>query len=157
MSKPEKETAPVRQSVLVDCPIDLAFELFTEQVAEWWPLAAHSVSGDHAADCVIEPWAGGRVYERTRSGDEHDWGTVKTWDPPKRFSLTWNPDGCGNDQTVDINFSVEADGTRVTLIHAGWAGAGVQVCAQHTNAAEQWIIVLECFARSARAATLIYA
>ena len=156
MSNTEKETAPVRQSVLVDCPIDLAFELFTEQVAEWWPLAAHSVSDD-AAECVIEPCVGGRVYERDRSGGEHEWGTVKTWDPPSRLSLTWNPEGRGGEQTVDINFTVEADGTRVTLIHTGWAGDGMEACAQHTQAIQQWTVVLECFARSARANVLVYA
>lgn len=135
MSVPEKETAPVQQSVLVDCPIDVAFELFTEQFAEWWPLAAHSISGDDAAECVIEPWVGGRVYERTQSGEEHDWGAVKTWDPPHRLSLAWNPD-----QTIDIDFTVEADGTRVTLTHTGWAG---------------WTHVMQCFAQSACSAAMI--
>jgi len=135
MSVPEKESAPVRQSVLVDCPIDVAFELFTDQFAEWWPLAAHSISGDDAVECVIEPWVGGRVYERTQSGEEHDWGSVKTWDPPHRLSLTWNPD-----QTVDIDFTVEADGTRVTLIHTGWTG---------------WTQVMQCFAQSVHSAAMI--
>jgi hypothetical protein len=112
MEEPKEKPEPIRQSVRVDCPIEDAFRLFTEEFAQWWPLAA---------DGKIEPRVGGRVFERTRSGEERDWGSVTVWDPPSHLQLTWYP---GTDraerQTVDIDFCVEADGTRVTLIHSGW-------------------------------------
>ena len=121
----EKETpAPIRQSVHVDCPIEDAFHLFTERLAEWWPLAAE------AERFEIEPWVGGKVFERTRSGEEHEWGTVTVWDPPERVAFTWHPDArFDGDQTVTVEFRVEADGTRVTLTHYGWQWAGVATCA----------------------------
>jgi hypothetical protein len=69
----------------------------------------------------IEPWAGGRVFERTRSGEERERGSVTAWDPPSHLQLTWYPAADRDDrQTIDIDFCVEADGTRVTLIHSGW-------------------------------------
>jgi uncharacterized protein YndB with AHSA1/START domain len=130
MAKAEKQHEPIRQSVRVDCPIEDAFRLFTEGFAEWWPLASYSITGDQADKCAIEPWVGGRVYERTRSGEEREWGSVIRWDPPEHLEFTWLPGGPGDrSQTVDVEFRVEADGTRVTLIHTGWDAAGVPACA----------------------------
>lgn len=116
---------PIQQSVRVDCPIEDAFRLFTQRLAEWWPLAPHSIAGEQAEDCAIEPWAGGRIFERTRSGEELEWGCVTVWDPPERLEFTWRDDS----QRVNIAFRVEADGTRVTLIHQGWDISGVQASA----------------------------
>ena len=65
MPERENETAPIRQSVVVDCPIDETFALFTGRLAEWWPLASHSICGEDADTCAMEPWVGGRVYERS--------------------------------------------------------------------------------------------
>lgn len=114
MAKAKRKLEPIRQSVRVDCPIDDAFRLFTERLAEWWPLAEN---------CMIEPWVGGRVFERTRSGEERDWGSVIAWDAPQHLEISWD-----RGQTVDVEFMVEADGTRVTLLHTGWEAAGVLTC-----------------------------
>jgi uncharacterized protein YndB with AHSA1/START domain len=127
MTESERKPEPVQQSVRVDCPIEDAFRLFTEELTEWWPLALHSVSGEDAETCEIEPWIGGKVFERTRSGDQRQWGTVTIWDPPNRLAFTWRDEG----QTVDIEFRVDADGTKVTLTHHGWDVSGVQACALH--------------------------
>jgi hypothetical protein len=74
MAKAEQTHVPIQQSVRVECPIEDAFRLFTEGFAEWWPLASYSMTGEEAEECAIEPWAGGRVFERTRSGEEREWG-----------------------------------------------------------------------------------
>ncbi len=128
MPEEQGKNAPIRQSVLVDCPIDDAFRLFTEGFGEWWPLAKYSAA-NNSEICEIEPWAGGRVFERTRSGEEIEWGTVTAWEPPSRLEFTWQA-GNHSDlgQTVEVEFCVEADGTRVTLTHTGWQLAGVEVC-----------------------------
>ena len=124
MEQAEGKHEPIRQSVHVDCPIEDAFRLFTERFAEWWPLASYSTAGEEAESCAIEPWEGGRIFERTRSGKERDWGTITTWQPPERVQFTWH----NRDETVEVEFSVEADGTRVTLTHSGWHLAGVAAC-----------------------------
>ena len=126
---------PIRQSVRVDCPIEDAFRLFTEGFAEWWPLASYSMTGEEAESCAIEPWPGGRVFERTRSGEEREWGSVTAWDPPTRLELTWD-----RNQTVKVEFQVEADGTRVTVIHTGWRLAGVQAFAAFVS--EQMLLAV---------------
>ena len=126
----EKEThAPIRQSVHVDCPVEDAFRLFTEGFGEWWPGTSGAAAHDDSAPCAIEPWAGGRIFGRIPAGDEREWGSVTVWDPPRRLEFTWNPDAPHERrQTVNVEFQVEADGTRVTLTHSGWHHTGVAVC-----------------------------
>ena len=98
----EKQThEPVRQSVHVDCPVEDAFRLFTESFDAWWP-------GDESERPAVED------------------GSVTVWDPPARIEFTWSR---GGEQTVNVEFRVEADGTRVTLTHHGWKDAGVMSCA----------------------------
>jgi uncharacterized protein YndB with AHSA1/START domain len=147
MRKTEKQQPPIRQSVRVDCPIDDTFRLFTEAFAEWWPLGQYSVTGEDAETCVIEPWIGGRVFERSRSGKEHDWGSVIAWDPPKRLSFAWDPSGAtdSGSQIVDVEFEADADGTQVTLIHTGWEAPGVAVCTPGADYSNLWPVVLKDF------------
>lgn len=142
-----KAEEPIRQSVDVDCPIEDAFELFAKEFAAWWPLADYSISGDDAESCTIEPWIGGRVFERSRTGEEHEWGSVSHWDPPSRLSFSWDPGRMGKgSQTVDIQFEVVADGTRVTLTHSGWEAPGLAVCAAGGVSSEMWAEALRrCF------------
>jgi len=133
MAEANKAPEPVRQSVHVDCPIEEAFRLFTEEFGTWWPLASHSMSGDEAETCAIDPWTGGKVFERTRSGEELEWGTVTLWDPPRHIEFTWQAAGEREGQTVDIEFQVEADGTKVTVVHQGWQLGAVPSCAIHAH------------------------
>lgn len=116
----------LQQSVHVGCGVEDAFRLFTEKFGEWWPLALHSMEGQDAVSCAIEPWEGGRVYERNRAGEENEWGSVTGWEPPSRLSLKWHPGSDPDEyQTVDIWFEAVADGTKVTVIHTVPSISGV--------------------------------
>ncbi len=130
MKKEKERQEPIRKSVHVDCRVEDAFKLFTEGFGEWWPLDSYSETGNEAQTCEMEPWVGGRVFERSRSGEERDWGSVIGWNPPNRVEFTFNPRRPLDDrQTVSVEFAVEADGTRVTLVHSGWPLEGVPVAA----------------------------
>ena len=78
------ETA-IRKSVVVPLPVDEAFRLYTDGIATWWPLRTHSVAKAEAATCVLEARVGGRIYERTVAGEEHEWGRVTVCEPPTRL------------------------------------------------------------------------
>lgn len=133
----------------VDCPVAEAFRLFTEGFGDWWPLETQSVRGDEAGRCVMEPWPGGRIFERTHDGNEEDWGTILAWEPPQRLEFTWCP-GRPEDraETVEVEFQVEADGTRLTVIHRGWNRAGEMLCGLRTP---EWKSILEiCFSQAVR-------
>jgi len=130
----ESKNQPIQTRARVHCPVEDAFRLFTENLAEWWPLASHSLSGDDAESCALEPFAGGRLFERTRSGEERDWGTVTVWDPPHRVAFAWHPgEQYDETQTVEVEFRTDAVGTEVILTHHGWTAQAPQALAAIKN------------------------
>jgi uncharacterized protein YndB with AHSA1/START domain len=81
------EVAVVR-TVTVPLPPAQAFELFTARMTDYWP-AEHSIGASPMAEVVVEPWVGGRWFERGADGSECDWGRTAYWDPPHRLVLLW--------------------------------------------------------------------
>lgn len=124
MSQPMTEVGPITKSIVVPRSPDEAFRLFTEGIASWWPLRTHSITDPEPETAVFEPGVGGRLYERTKAGEELLWGTVTVWEPPERLGYTWHP-GRGEEtaQEVEIRFVREGDGTRLELEHRGWERA----------------------------------
>jgi uncharacterized protein YndB with AHSA1/START domain len=116
---------PLRLTVDVACSTDHAFRVWTAEIARWWP-ADHTVSGADDSTVVLEGRVGGRIYERTADGAEHDWGEVTVWDPPARLGYSWFLRTDRADATdVEIRFVPGADGgTRVEIEHAGWERLG---------------------------------
>jgi uncharacterized protein YndB with AHSA1/START domain len=118
---------PLRMSFQVDCPVEHAFATWTEKTSQWWP-TSHSVSGDKGLRVIIEPRAGGRIFERTPTGAEIDWGEVLVWDPPQRLSYLWHLRTDRSDATeVEIIFAhVDNQTTRVDIEHRGWERLGAR-------------------------------
>jgi deoxynogalonate / 12-deoxyaklanonic acid monooxygenase len=81
------ETGDVRRSVTVPAGAAEAFRIYTERPGDWLP-AEHTFLADPQA-IVMEPWAGGRFYERGGDGTEVTRGTIVEWAPPRRLALTW--------------------------------------------------------------------
>jgi uncharacterized protein YndB with AHSA1/START domain len=134
MGEAKRTHEPVEQSVHVDCTIEDAFRLFTEAFAQWWPFSQ---------GVEIEPWQGGKVLERTLSGQDRDLGTVLRWDPPHRLEFTWHPGNSDDDdQTVTVAFCIEADGTRVTVTHYGWQHAGLEICSSAVRFVSEQMLVM---------------
>lgn len=129
--------SPIQLSLLVPLAPADAFELFTARIAEWWPLSRHSIAQDRAVGCFIEPSVGGRVYEQSADGDEHEWGRVVVWDPPRRMAMRWYP-GAGPATEVEVTFTPADDGTFVELEHRGWDALGEQAEAKRSNYANGW-------------------
>jgi hypothetical protein len=142
----------LRKTVTVELAVEEAFRLYTEGIATWWPLGTHSVAQEDAAAVVFEPGKGGRLYERTKSGEEHVWGTVLVWDLPSRLVHTWHP-GREPDsaQQIEISFDQESAGTRVELVHTGWEKLGDRAAKVFENYDSGWDYVLgECYGGAAR-------
>jgi uncharacterized protein YndB with AHSA1/START domain len=118
-------TDPIRHVFDVECPPEHAFATWAERTSLWWP-AGHTVSAEDGLEVVYEPRAGGRIFERTASGDEHDWGEVIAWDPPRRLAYLWHLRQDRADATeVEITFTgSEAGPTRVEIEHRGWERLG---------------------------------
>jgi uncharacterized protein YndB with AHSA1/START domain len=120
-------TEPLRMSFEVACAVDRAFEVWTSETSRWWP-PTHTVSGEAAARVQFENRIGGRIFERTPGGDEHEWGWVTAWEPPRRLVYQWHIRVDRADATeVEIRFEPAGDGvTRVEIEHRGWERLGAR-------------------------------
>jgi uncharacterized protein YndB with AHSA1/START domain len=118
---------PIRIAFEVDAPAGHAFEVWTARIGQWWP-ADHTVSGEHGLAIVLEGRAGGRIFERTRDGVEHEWGEVTIWEPPDRLAYLWHLRRDRADATeVEIRFVDRGDATtRVEIEHRGWERLGAE-------------------------------
>jgi hypothetical protein len=115
--------APVQAAVTVNVGQQQAFEYFTANFADWWPVEGHSIL-EGCKGAALEPREGGRWYEFGDSG-ECDWGRVIAWEPPGRLLLAWQLD---HTWTYDPDFLTEVE---VRFIAEGDATTRVEV--EHRN------------------------
>jgi len=113
----------VRKSLQVDAPQEIAWRVFTTKMGAWWPLGHYKIGKARAVDAVIEPYVGGRWYERGDDGSTCQWGSVLAWEPHGRLVLTWDitADWQYDPELrteIEIRFIVESESrTRVELEH----------------------------------------
>jgi uncharacterized protein YndB with AHSA1/START domain len=140
-------TEPLHLSFELSCSAEHAFDVWTTTTGVWWP-SDHTMCGDPET-VEIEHRVGGRIYERARSGEEHDWGVVTRWDPPKGLSFTWHLGRQPRDATeVDLSFvALGPDRSRIDIDHAGWERlAAAPDVRERTR--DNWAHVVEHFALS---------
>jgi uncharacterized protein YndB with AHSA1/START domain len=139
---------PLELAFTVACPPDHAFAVWTERTSLWWP-KSHSVSGDDGLTVTIEPRPGGRIFERTSGGEEHDWGEILEWEPPRRLTYRWHLRQDREDAThVEISFAPAADGTAVTILHSGWERLGAHAAELRERNVRGWSGLLEHYRRA---------
>ena len=131
-SEVDRERAAAPRAVDVACPAEHAFTVWTAGIGTWWP-ADHTVTGERGLRVVLEPRVGGRIYERTPVGAEHEWGEVTAWEPPSRLAYLWFLRADRADATdVEIRFIATGAGTRVEIEHRGWERLGARATAGAT-------------------------
>ncbi|HEY8033943.1 MAG TPA: SRPBCC family protein [Methylocella sp.] len=149
----------VRKQVRVNTHPAAAFAVFTQGHGRWWPLATHHMGPSTPETAVLEPFVGGRWFERAVDGTVYEWGRVLVWDPPHRLILAWQVNyDCkqiANPCTeVELLFIEEGpESTRVQLTHRHLDRYGEMGEKMHSifNAENGWILVLQCFARATAA------
>ncbi len=116
---------PIRLAFDVECQVEHAFEVWTGRISRWWP-ADHTVTGEADLTVVLEGRPGGRIFERTMAGAEHDWGEVTIWEPPTRLGYLWHlRQDPAVPSEVEIRFVPEGQArTRVEIEHRGWERLG---------------------------------
>jgi hypothetical protein len=119
-------TEPLKLTFDVDCAPQHAFDVWTAGIGRWWP-KDHTVTGGSDVDVILQNGIGGRIYERTPDGTEHDWGTVTVWEPPTQLSYLWHLGRDRSDATeVEIRFLAQgATATRIEIEHRGWERLGI--------------------------------
>jgi len=126
----------VRMSMVVEAPVALAFEVFTEDIGSWFP-RDYNLLDVEIAERVFEPRVGGQVYDRGTDGSECHWARVLAFEPLERLVISWDISPHWQIETdhnrtseVEVRFSPEGAGrTRVELEHRnierhgeGWQG-----------------------------------
>lgn len=129
----------------VGCSPEHAFDVFAEKTASWWP-DAHTRSGDPEA-VTIEPRIGGRIFERAASGEEHDWGEVVAWEPPRLLRYLWHIYGPRERATeVEIRFEGDRDRTMVRVVQTGFSRLDVEAESLRERNYAGWSSLFEHFA-----------
>jgi uncharacterized protein YndB with AHSA1/START domain len=137
---------PLRLKFTVSCQADHAFLMWTERASLWWPVN-HTVSQKRDVEVITEPRVGGRVYERTPTGEEIEWGSILAWQPPKRLLYRWHIMSEPRDATeVEVRFTDQGDGTTlVTIEHRGWEAFGLEGPVRRDNNRIGWEGLLPYF------------
>jgi uncharacterized protein YndB with AHSA1/START domain len=140
---------PLELEFTVACDPARAFSLWAEQTSRWWP-HGHSVSTERGLTVTFEPYPGGRIYETTPAGVEHDWGEVLQWDPPHRLVYLWHLRFDRSDATeVEVSMTPLPEGTRVRIQHRGWERLGAAAEERRDRNRRGWAAVIEHYRRAA--------
>ena len=132
LSMTAEQEIVVARTERVNAPVAVAFEVFAGQ--QWWPVHTHHLAHPAGREVVLEPFAGGRWFERAADGTETAWGTVLAWQPPYRLLLTWQvspdwtyePDPARGSE-IEVTFTPEGPHiTRVDFTHRHLERYGLQ-------------------------------
>ncbi len=114
----------VRRQVVVDVPVDRAFEAFTGRFGDFKP-KEHNMLRAPITETRFEPHVGGHIYDRAEDGSECRWARVLAYEPPHRVVFSWDIGPTWQVEAdparaseVEVNFVAESpERTRVELEH----------------------------------------
>jgi uncharacterized protein YndB with AHSA1/START domain len=105
---------PVRETIVVDTPVDRAFSVFTEGMASWWP-ENHHILRAPLAEMVFEPREGGHIYDRGTDGSECHWARILAYEPPRRLVFSWD---------ISLSWEIETDPTKTSEVEVRFTPDG---------------------------------
>lgn len=130
-------TSRVIVSIRVPCSPIQAFEVFVDDIGDWW---VHSdffrftprSAGTLAFVPPNEDGTGGRLIERLPNGKVFE--VVRVWAPGERLVVGWRQASFGPDHATEVEVRFEPVGTetRVTVEHRGWDSVPQDHVARHT-------------------------
>ncbi len=147
--------AVVRQQIVVQAPIEQAFEVFTQRFGDFKP-REHNMLAAPITETVFEPRVGGHIVDRGTDGSECRWARVLVFEPPARVVFSWDigptwqvetePE---NTSEVEVRFTAEGPTrTRVELEHRNIDrhGPGWEAVAEGVSADGGWPLYLDLYA-----------
>jgi uncharacterized protein YndB with AHSA1/START domain len=144
---------PIRLTTRIPKTLEGAFDLFARNMTAWWPLDRFSFDPARSCEVHLDPFPGGRFYERYRDGDEHQIGQVLRWEPPARVTFTWRHHDWVAPTEVDVVFIAEdAIVTRIELEHRAWERLGAIGARLRDEYSQGWVTIIGHFTTYADAA-----
>jgi uncharacterized protein YndB with AHSA1/START domain len=154
MSIQAAETS-VQTSIVVEAPIERAFQTFTEDFGSFKP-PEHNLLAVEIAETVFERRVGGFLYDRGVDGSECRWARVLAYEPPERVVFSWDispqwliETDLARTSEVEVRFIADApDRTRVELQHRNLErhGEGWQGVREGVGGDEGWPLYLRRYA-----------
>jgi uncharacterized protein YndB with AHSA1/START domain len=144
---------PVVRSISLRVSAEEAFETWWKKIHLWWPVKRISVTKQAASQVMMEGKVGGRLFEKTGDGAEHDWGRVIRWEPPTLLVYEWFLDADPKRATeVEVHFTEEVDGTTTVRVnHGKWENAAEDIAEVQRScvaAPEGWSGILDLFEKA---------
>jgi uncharacterized protein YndB with AHSA1/START domain len=122
----QADETTVRTEVVVNAPVERAFQLFTVRFDQIKP-REHNMLAVNIAESVFEARVGGRVYDRGTDGTECQWGRVLAYEPPTRLVFSWD---------ISPQWQIETDVARASEVEVRFVADGptrTRVELEHRN------------------------
>lgn len=154
MSTQASDTS-VRNSIVVEAPIERAFSVFTDGFGSFKP-REHNLLQVEIAETVFESHVGGHIYDRGVDGSECRWARVLACEPPHRVVFSWDINPQWQIETdpektseVEVRFIAESpQRTRVELEHRNIDrhGPGWEAVSDGVGHDQGWPLYLDRYA-----------
>ena len=141
---------PIRLEVTVRRSVDDAFSQFTGHTSAWWPTQRFTFGPGRSHEVLMDPYVGGRFYERYKDGEEFTIGEVLAWDPPGRVVFTWRGQWAVPTEVTVRFTSIAPSVTRVQVEHSRWERLGDAGLQRRNEYANGWPAVLAALVNSTR-------
>lgn len=151
-------STPITYTMVIERPVDEAFELFTAGIERWWPSQNLHLSPE--AEMVLEPEVGGLWYGREPGGEKQPLGRVMQIVPAELLVLDFQLDENWKyhpelNSVVEFAFRPEGETrSRIDMHHRQLGQYGERALAARANFAAPmgWPLVMRSFAGIANAA-----
>jgi uncharacterized protein YndB with AHSA1/START domain len=148
---------PIVKTIEVPCSQEKAFGVFLNEMDSWWPLDKFTVSamGDEVAEAIrVEAKVGGKIVEIGPDGTEHEWGTIRSYEPNDYVSMDFHIPQPGeiveSRSLVEVRFTIlDAERTRVELTQSNWEAFGERAADMQGGYGGGWVVVFEQAYKSA--------
>ena len=104
----------VHSSTVVEVPIERAFTVFTEETETWWDPEHHLIEAE-LERMVVEPRAGGTIYDLGVDGSECHWARMLAFEPPHRFVFSWD---------INLDWEIETDQAKTSEVEVRFTAEG---------------------------------
>src|SRR5262245_12043768 len=127
MPEPALRGDQVKVAVTVAVEPAAAFRVFTEETDFWWQRGPRfRAFGREPGAICFEPPGGGRLFASFKAPDGEklvEFGRITAWEPPSLLMFEWRGVNFKPEERteVEVRFEPVDTGTRVTVVHRGWA------------------------------------